>query len=102
MGNEGGENMNNLKGYDMPIAKGVDLKTIIKEAIKEAMPYEPKATLTIAECAEFSGIGRDKLMELAHNQNSGFPCFRVGVKFLINRKRFLEWLDKISEEKKQL
>lgn len=94
--------MSVLRGYEMPIDKGVDLKTIIKEAIKETMPCEPKATLTIAECAEFSGIGRDKLMELAHNSNSGFPCFRVGVKFLINRKRFLEWLDNISEEKKQL
>ena len=73
------------------------LKSIIKESIKET---QPKATLTIDECCEFSVIGRNKLLELAHSQNSDFPCFKVGAKFLINRELFISWLDKITQEKR--
>jgi hypothetical protein len=47
-----------------------DIKNIIKDAIKEAAPEPPKATMTIKECAKYSGIGKDKLMELAHSTNS--------------------------------
>lgn len=75
------------------------LRNIIKESIKEALPQEPKATLTIAECAQFTGIGRDKLMELAHSKNLGFPCFKVGSKFLVNRTLLMKWLDDISQQK---
>lgn len=71
----------------MTTDKNAGLKTIIKEAIQEALPQESKATLTIAECAEFSGADRDKLMELAHNPNCDFLCFKVGTKFLVNRKK---------------
>lgn len=78
------------------------LKIIIKEAVKEVIPQEEKVTLTIAECATFSGIGRDKLMELAHSKNSDFPCFKVGSKFLINKPMVIEWLDKISKERRVL
>ncbi|AGK96603.1 excisionase [Clostridium pasteurianum] len=78
-----------------------ELKNIIKESIQES--YEkPKATLTIAECANLTGIGRDKLMKLAHSNNSDFPCFKVGTKFLINRKLLSIWLKKISQEKRIL
>lgn len=79
----------------------IQLKDIIKESIKET--YEkPKATLTIAECAILTGIGRDKLMELAHNDNSDFPCFKVGTKFLINKRLLNIWLRKISQQKRIL
>lgn len=80
----------------------VDLKNVIKEAIQETLPKEPKATLTIQECAKYTGIGRDKLMELAHSQNSDFPCFRVGAKFLINRQMLNMWLEKIAQEGRTL
>lgn len=73
------------------------LKDIIRDAIKEATP-QPKATMTIQECSEFSGIGRDKLMELAHSSNGDFPAFKVGSKFLVNRQMFINWLDKVTEE----
>jgi hypothetical protein len=46
----------------------LDLKSIIVSAIKEALPQEPKVTMTISECADYSGIGRDKLLELSHCQ----------------------------------
>ncbi|KPU43009.1 excisionase from transposon Tn916 [Oxobacter pfennigii] len=74
------------------------LKTIVSEAIREAAPQQPKLTMTILECSKYSGIGKDKLMELAHNPNSGFPCFKVGSKFLINRDLLIAWLDKITKE----
>lgn len=78
-----------------------ELKNVIKESIRESYD-KPKATLTIAECASLTGIGRDKLMELAHSNNSDFPCFKVGTKFLINRKLLSIWLKKISQEKRIL
>jgi excisionase family DNA binding protein len=76
------------------------LQETIKEAVKEAM--NPKLTLTIEEAARYSGIGRDKLLELAHKPDSDFPAFRVGTKFLINRELFKEWLKKVAEERKVL
>jgi excisionase family DNA binding protein len=79
-----------------------DLKEVIKQAIKEALPEPQKATLTIDECAVFSGIGRNKLLELVHTSNSDFPCFKVGAKFLINRQMLVTWLEKIAKEKRIL
>jgi len=76
------------------------LQETIKEAVKEAM--NPKMTLTIDEAAKYTGIGRDKLLELAHNPESDFPAFRVGTKFLINRELLKEWLKKVAEERKVL
>lgn len=79
-----------------------DLKEIIKQAIKETMPEPVKATMTIDECAEFSGIGRNKLLELVHNPSTDFPWFKVGAKFLINRVMVTAWLEKVSREKRAL
>lgn len=79
------------------------LKNAIRDAIKEALPQEePKATLTILECAKYTGIGKDKLMELAHSSKSDFPSFKVGKKFLINRELLNKWLEKISIEGRTL
>ena len=78
------------------------LKDIIRDAVKEAAPEPQKATMTIQECAKYSGIGKDKLMELAHSTNSDFPAFRVGKKFLINKELLDNWLENISKEKKTL
>lgn len=78
------------------------LKSIITEAIQEAIPREPKKTMTILECAKYSGIGKDKLMELAHSQKSDFPSFKVGTKFLINRVMFDAWLEKVTNEGRTL
>jgi excisionase family DNA binding protein len=77
------------------------LRGIIKDAIHEALPQQPKATMTIQQCAEYSGIGRDKLMELAHS-NGDFPSFKVGSKFLVNRQMFITWLEKVTKEGRAL
>lgn len=80
-----------------------ELKLIIKEAIQEALLSSKleKVTLTIEECVNYTGIGRDKIMELAHGEND-FPAFRVGKKFLINKEMLCNWLEKIASEKRIL
>lgn len=80
----------------------IGMKEIIKQAIKEALPKTEKATLTIDECAEFSGIGRNKLLELVHCPTSDFPWFKVGAKFLINRQMVISWLERVSREKRTI
>ncbi|WMJ79570.1 excisionase family DNA-binding protein [Clostridium sp. MB40-C1] len=78
----------------------IELKQIITEAITEAIQEkEEKATLTIDECVKYSGIGRDKILELAHGNNN-FPAFKIGRKFLINKQLLDRWLESISLEKK--
>lgn len=79
--------------------KIIQLLTEIKELLKTK---EPKATLTITECVEYTSIGRDKLMELAHSETAGFPAFRVGTKFLVNRELLDMWLENIAKEKRVL
>jgi excisionase family DNA binding protein len=75
------------------------LKVIIKESVSTILSEnkELKLTLTIAEAAAITGIGRDKITELTYKE--GFPCFKVGSRTLINREKFIEWLNKITEQK---
>jgi excisionase family DNA binding protein len=80
----------------------VSINEVINQAIKEALPKPAKATMTIDECSEFSGIGRNKILELVHSTNSDFPWFRVGYKFLINRDMVVAWLEKVSKEKRTI
>ncbi|QEK11659.1 helix-turn-helix domain-containing protein [Crassaminicella thermophila] len=75
-----------------------DLKDVIKQTIEKSLLKQNKVTLTIEECAKFTGIGRDKLRELAHSKNSDFPCFKVGTKFLVNKEMLMVWLEKITKE----
>lgn len=79
-----------------------ELKIAIAEALQEISPKEEKATLTIQECASFTGIGRDKLLELANNPNTDFPAFKVGSRFLINKEMLVQWLEKIVLERRVL
>jgi excisionase family DNA binding protein len=77
------------------------LRNIIKESIAPLLKVkELKLTLTIAEAAQISGIGRDKLTELI--VKGDVPHFKVGAKTLINREKFISWLDKITVERKTL
>ncbi|EPY2275176.1 excisionase [Clostridium sporogenes] len=88
----------------LEITKGltnVELKEIIKEAIQETSSSIEKVTLTIDECSRYSGIGRDKILQLAHGNND-FPVFKVGNKFLINKELLDSWLKNISKEKKAI
>lgn len=75
------------------------LKTLIKESVDDILKERKdiKLTLSIAEAAELSGIGREKLTELTYRED--FPCFKVGERTRINRDKFIEWLNRITEQK---
>jgi len=78
-----------------------ELKSVVKESIKEILDTkEPKLTLTIDDASKLSGIGRNKMIELTYSPD--FPAFKVGSKTLINRDRFIGWLNKISEQKQTI
>jgi hypothetical protein len=74
------------------------IKEGIKEGIREASKKEEKLTLTPDEAVALSGIGKNKIGELMHKENTDFPYFKIGVKYLINREMFILWLEKISKE----
>ena len=84
----------------MEMPQNINVKEVIKDAIKEALEEVNKATLTIDECKEYSGIGRDKLMELVHAESSDFPCFRNGVKVLVSKKKLDLWIERVAEERR--
>lgn len=75
------------------------IQASVKEIIDEKKPkHKEKLTLTIDEASKLSGIGRTKLSELIYKENTDFPYFKVGSKYLINRDMLLEWLEKITKE----
>lgn len=77
------------------------LKEIIKDSITPMLEAkESKLTLTIAEAASLSGIGREKLTELVYRGE--VPHFKIGAKTLINKEMFVRWLEKISQQNKAL
>ena len=56
-----------------------------------------RITLKPAEAASLSGIGINRLRELARRPD--FPAFRDGRKILIYKELFLEWLKQQAVEK---
>lgn len=56
-----------------------------------------RITLKPAEAAALSGIGINKIRELA--KAPSFPAFRDGRKILIYKDLFLEWLKQQAIEK---
>ena len=55
------------------------------------VPISEKATLTLDEAAEYSNIGIHRLREMVNDRNDMF--IRVGVKNLVKRRRFDEFLE---------
>ena len=51
-----------------------------------------KYLLTIEETAQYTNIGTKRIRELCHNPDCDF-IVRAGVKILINRKKFEQYLD---------
>ena len=65
-------------------------------ATNEQVPIKDKFCLTIDEAVSYFNIGEKKLRKLiTENLDSGF-VIQNGVKFLIKRKRFEEFLDRTS------
>lgn len=60
------------------------------------IPIWKKINLTINEAARYSGIGRDKLYEIAKTPHCQF-VLRNGSHILIKRKEFEEYMSQITE-----
>ena len=77
-----------------------DILKSINDSIKESSSQKntPKQTLTIEECVELTGIGKNTIIELINKPNTDFPYFKVKSKNLINRTLLLDWLTKVTEE----
>ena len=68
-------------------------KNINKTTRKRSeVPLWEKATLTLEEAAEFSGIGIHKIRELTDSKNCKFVLWN-GNRRLIKRKKFEEFID---------
>ncbi|MBO4396505.1 MAG: helix-turn-helix domain-containing protein [Eubacterium sp.] len=48
--------------------------------------------ISVQEASERIGICPDGIRKLA--KQPGFPCVRIGRRYIINKKRFFEWMDK--------
>lgn len=57
------------------------------------VPIWEKATLTLEEATAYSGLGREKLIELADNPDCDFIIW-IGRKRLYKRKRLEAFLEK--------
>ena len=57
-----------------------------------------KKTLSINEAVEYTGIGRDSLLQQIKRDNTDFPYFKVGTKALIDKEMLDEWIRKIVKE----
>ncbi len=79
-----------------------ELKIAITEALQEISPKKEKATMTINEAALYAGMAHDKLRQEVHKQNTDLPFFYVGSRVAINKRQFDIWLDKISQEHRNL
>lgn len=51
-----------------------------------------KYLLTIEETSKYTNIGTKRIRELCHNSDCDFTI-KAGVKLLINRKKFEQYLD---------
>lgn len=63
---------------------------------------KPKATMTVLECSEYMNVSKEKIRELIYKVDTDFPFFRVGVKVLVNKSKLDLWLEKITEEHREL
>lgn len=63
---------------------------------EKQVQVKDKYCLTIDEASDYFGIGEKKLRKIvAENMDSGF-VIQNGVKLLIKRKRFEEFLEELS------
>lgn len=76
--------------YGNSIENGRDL---FMETNENYVPLWKKFALTIKEAAEYFGIGEKKLRELARENEDGSFVLQVGVKQLIKRERFEDFLN---------
>jgi len=81
----------------------VDLLKQILDTVKQPKNEKiEKVTFTIQEAASYIGTSREKITELVYKINTDFPFFKVGAKTLINKKLLDKWIEKITEEHREL
>lgn len=52
--------------------------------------------MSVPEAAAQLGISPSKMYEIVRIE--GFPCIRIGRRVLVNRKKFAEWIDEMTEK----
>lgn len=81
----------------------INILEILKEILETLKNNKSeKFTFTVQEAAEFSGIGQEKIRELVSASNTDFPHFKVGKKVMINKEAFKKWMNKITEEHRNI
>jgi len=79
------------------------MEELIKEILVVLKSEKPqKITFTVNEAAEYTGIGQAKIRELTERPNTDFPFFRIGKRVNIDKSALDRWIDKITEEHRDL
>ena len=58
---------------------------------------EEKMMLTMPETAKLTGIGLQKLKQIAREYYD-FPCVKIGVKHLVIKDKLVDWFEKHKGE----
>lgn len=74
---------------------------VLKDILK-SIKINTKSTMTVLECSEYMNVSKEKIRELVHKVDSDFPFFKVGTKVLINKIQLDLWLDKITNEHREI
>lgn len=55
-----------------------------------------RQVMSVPEAAAQLGISQSKMYEIVRIE--GFPCIRIGRRILVNRAKFSEWIDEMTEK----
>lgn len=58
--------------------------------------------LSLEEAVKLSGIGRNTMLRLIHDKSSGFPYFKTGTYYRINRAMLENYLQQITMENRTI
>lgn len=61
-----------------------------------AFSSQNSQVMSVPEAAAQLGISQSKMYEIVRIE--GFPCIRIGRRVLVNRKKFEEWIDEMTEK----
>lgn len=79
------------------------MEEILKEILATLKCERPqKVTFTVAEAADYSGIGQVKIRELISKPNTDFPFFKVGARTLIDKSALDRWIETITQSHREL
>ncbi len=88
---------------------GNDNRTLLEDKLDETGAQEDinlskreKVTMSVNEAALYAGMAHERLREQIHKKDTDLPFFYVGARVAINKKQFDNWLDKISQEHRNL